>query len=106
MTMIRIETIEPKKLVEGAESRFIHSEKMTMAYWRFQEGTVIPEHAHPHEQITTVVEGAFKLVIGGVEHHLDTGCAVIIPADVPHSGIALADSYLIDVFHPVREDYR
>ena len=104
--MIRLDEIEPKELVKGGEARFLHSEYMTLAYWHIKTGAVIPEHSHPHEQVTTVMEGKFKIVIGGVEHLLDVGCAVVIPPDVPHSGQALADSFLIDAFYPQRDDYR
>ena len=34
------------------------------------------------------------------------GTVVVIPPDVPHAGKAITDCWIIDVFHPVREDYR
>ncbi len=35
-----------------------------------------------------------------------TGDVFIIPGDVPHSGRSITDCYLIDVWHPTREDYK
>jgi len=30
----------------------------------------------------------------------------VIPGGVPHAGKSITESRVIDVFHPVREDYR
>jgi len=63
-------------------------------------------HAHPHEQITNVLEGQFELTIAGEVHTAGPGTAIIIPGGVRHSGKALSDCRLLDVFYPVREEYR
>ncbi len=95
--------IEP---VEGAEARFVHADTMTIAYWSFEAGVPLPEHAHPHEQVTNVVEGVFDLTVEGERTRLEQGCVAIIPSDAVHSGRAVSRCRIIDVFHPVREDYQ
>ena len=37
---------------------------------------------------------------------LTPGTVALIPSGVRHSGRAVTDCQLLDVFHPVREDYR
>ncbi len=71
-----------------------------------EPGAVVDEHSHPHEQLGLVVDGVLVLRIDGVEHRLPAG-HYQIPGGVPHA--ALAEGGLcrvLDVFHPVREDYR
>jgi quercetin dioxygenase-like cupin family protein len=46
------------------------------------------------------------MVIGGDPCHLTAGMYHIIPADMPHSAVAVTDCKLIDAFSPVREDYK
>ena len=44
--------------------------------------------------------------LAGEKLKLESGKALIIPSSVEHSGRALTDCRVIEVFHPVREDYR
>jgi unsaturated pyranuronate lyase len=73
----------------------------------FEDGAVVPAHDHPHEQLGMVLDGELLLVIGGVEHRLHAGDAYGIPGGVEHSATADRGSCrVLDVFHPIREDYR
>ncbi|MEL7161420.1 MAG: cupin domain-containing protein [Bacteroidota bacterium] len=90
----------------GIVGHLIHTERSTIADFRIAAGTVLPEHAHPHEQTSTVLEGRFRFVVGGEERICVAGEVAVIPGNVPHSGEALTDCRIVDVFAPVREDYR
>ena len=103
---VRLAEIEPKDLIANAEVRFVHTDNMTLAYWDFEPGGTVHAHAHPHEQVTNVIEGVFELVVEGEPHRLEPGTALVISPNAEHSGKALTPCKLIDVFHPVREDYR
>jgi len=106
MTFVDINSLEEREMVPGYRARFVHSEPTTLANWNIQAGAPLPEHAHPHEQITNVLEGQFELTIAGQVHTAGPGTAIIIPGGVRHSGKALSDCRLLDVFYPVREEYR
>ena len=79
---------------------------MTLAYWQFEAGTLLPEHSHPHEQITYVTQGMFDLAVEGEIHHLEAGMVIVIPPNARHSGTSVTKSQIIDMFYPVREDFR
>jgi quercetin dioxygenase-like cupin family protein len=66
----------------------------------------LPSHAHPHEQLTTVLSGELELTVGGEVRVLRAGMVAFIPGGVPHSARALTACEVMDVFHPVRDDYR
>jgi quercetin dioxygenase-like cupin family protein len=85
--------------------RLVHSASITFAYWSLTEGAELPEHSHPHEQVAHVLEGEFELVIAGEMQRLRPGMVAIIPSNATHSGSAVLNCSLLDVFHPVREDY-
>ena len=106
MPKIDLDSIEEREIVPGYHARFIHSEKMTLAYWRVEAGASLPAHSHMHEQVANVLEGEFELTLDGETHHLTPGKVLIIPPDVPHSGTAITDCRLLDVFYPTREDYK
>lgn len=106
MAFHRLEDIEERELVPGFHVRFVHSATMTLAHWRIEAGSALPEHVHTHEQISQVIEGRFELKIDGKPHVLEPGTTAVIPSNASHGGRALTDCRIIDVFHPVREDYR
>jgi quercetin dioxygenase-like cupin family protein len=106
ITVTQLSQIESRVLVPGATVRFVHSDHMTLAYWEFEADTPLPEHAHPHEQVTNIITGTFELTIAGKAHRLEAGHVALIPPDARHSGRAITVCRVIDVFYPVREEYR
>jgi quercetin dioxygenase-like cupin family protein len=89
----------------GFELKFIHGENITSAHWQIDEGSLLPEHSHPHEQFSFVLEGKLELVIDGKTHLMVPGKVVVIAGNVLHSGKALTDCKVLDVFSPVRKDF-
>ena len=106
MPFLNINTIEPKKIIPGYTARTIHGDRMTLVYWSVKADHAMPEHHHPHEQFANVLEGEFELTVAGETRRLNPGDVVVIPPDTPHSGRAITDCRLLDVFHPTRDDMR
>jgi quercetin dioxygenase-like cupin family protein len=106
MRFINVNDIRPKELVPGFNGRFIHGDGISVAYWDIKAGHSIPVHHHVHEMIVNVIRGKLELTIGDETKVLEAGMAGIIPSNVPHTAKAVTDCFVIDVFHPVREDYK
>ncbi len=106
MSPINLTDIPEKEIVPGYFARFVHSENMTLAYWRVEAGAPLPEHGHPHEQVLNLLEGEFEAVVAGQVSHMLPGSVSVIPGGVRHSGKALTACRILDVFYPVREEYR
>jgi quercetin dioxygenase-like cupin family protein len=95
-----------KEMFPGYWGRFVHGDTMTVAFWNIKAGSSIPLHHHVHEQVMHVLEGKFEFTVDGNTQICEKGAVVVIPSNVPHKGKSLTDCRIIDVFHPVREDYR
>ncbi len=106
MSFINLDQQEEKELVPGYHVKFVHTNNMTFAYWRIEAGAALPDHSHHHEQVVNPIEGRFALTVAGETRELEPGTVVTIPPNVPHSGKAITPCRIIDVFHPVREDYK
>ena len=106
MPYISLGDLNQSEPIPGFKGRFVHSENMTVANWRIDEGAAFPEHSHPQEQVSVVAEGNFELTIEGETRILHPGLVAIIPPNALHYGRALTDCRLVDIFYPVREDYR
>jgi quercetin dioxygenase-like cupin family protein len=104
--MQHLDEVKGKEIVPGFFGRFIHGDTMTLSFVDIQPGAQLPEHSHPHEQITFIMEGELDLTIGGKKMLLTPGMVHVIPGNVPHSAYARTAVKVMDAFSPVREDYK
>jgi quercetin dioxygenase-like cupin family protein len=101
-----IKDIKVKEVVPGILGHYAHGAGLTLGYVEVAAGSILPQHSHVHEQITYIIEGQLDMVIGGKDCSLKAGMYYVIPSNVPHGATAPVDCKVIDVFNPVREDYR
>jgi quercetin dioxygenase-like cupin family protein len=92
-------------MVPGIRRRTIAAgQQMMQMLVVLDSGSQLPEHQHPHEQITHVLRGRLRLLLAGVPHELVAGQTICILGGMPHAADALADTLVIDTFSPPRED--
>ena len=106
MPFITLSDISEREMVPGFRARFVHTERMTCAYWQIKAGSSLPDHAHPHEQVTSIISGRFEMTVAGETRTIEAGNVVVIPPGANHRGRSITDCYILDIFSPVREDYR
>ena len=107
MPHIQINNLLPiENLVPGFTARFSHTQNVTLAFWEIRAGALLPWHSHPHEQISIMITGKFELTIGDKTEIIAAGSLGVIPPHATHSGKAITDCQIADIFFPVREDYR
>lgn len=106
MTFTSLSEIPSREIVPGFRGKLIHTDNVTFAHWDIEAGSVLPEHAHIHEQITMLLEGQFELAVAGETRQLQPGAIAVIPGNVSHAGWAITACRIVDVFHPTRDDYR
>ena len=106
MLFYDLSRIKSKTLAEGVKIKAVPGEKMTMTIFYLSPGAGVPEHAHPHEQIGTVLKGSMEFIIGEERKIVKKGDAWSIPANMLHKGRCLhEETELIEVFSPPREAY-
>jgi unsaturated pyranuronate lyase len=106
MPYIGLSGLGEREIVPGFFGRFLHTGRMTVASFRVRAGSRLPPHSHPHEQVSIVIKGRLEMSLEGSVKVLEPGTVASIPPGAEHSGRALSDCEIIDVFSPVREDYR
>lgn len=91
----------------GVHIQTCAAEKMMLSYVDLEPHAVVEEHSHPHEQVGMLLEGKAIFYIGGEEKTLQKGDIYRIPGNVKHRVVVLdAPVKALDIFCPVREEYR
>jgi quercetin dioxygenase-like cupin family protein len=83
-----------------------YSDNLMNVELRFEKGAVGAMHKHPHEQIGYVIEGSLVYKEEGCEDVvLNAGDTYLVPPNVMHGIECLTSVKLLDIFHPMREDF-
>ena len=107
MTFFQTHELPGTEMLPGVVRRAVCLDHAMMTFFTFEPGAVIPEHDHPHEQITYVVQGALRFTLDGETRVLRAGDGVCCPPGVPHGARVLDEpTVALDAWHPLREDYR
>jgi quercetin dioxygenase-like cupin family protein len=95
------------RIFPGVDIYTTCGEQMMLSLVEMQPHSVVEEHNHPHEQLGLLIEGTIEFFIGGQRQLLSAGQMWRIPGGVPHKAIAGPQgATALDVFHPIRDDYR
>jgi quercetin dioxygenase-like cupin family protein len=91
----------------GVDIHTTAGENMMLSLVEFAPHAVVEPHSHPHEQMGMLLEGELTFTIGGQTRTLKAGEMWRIPGGIVHSAVAGERPVkALDVFHPIREDYR
>ena len=74
-----------------------YSDQLMLVRHYFEQGWVGARHSHPHHQLVDVAGRVFDVRAGD---------SFVVDGGVEHQASALEASEVLDVFTPVREDYR
>ena len=83
----------------------VYGEKTLFSEFRMEKGSQLPDHSHPHEQTGYMVSGQMRLTIGEESFEVTQGDSWCVPGNARHRAEILADSVVVEVFSPVREEY-
>jgi len=106
MGLVILDDLPELEIAKGIRMRAVTAVSMTVAHVQIDAGSPLPEHSHPNEQVVNVMEGELEIIVAGRAHKLTRGKVLIIPPNALHSGLAISDCLVIDVFYPVREDFK
>ena len=87
------------------QRQFVVGQEIMLARVLLKKGCIVPEHSHPNEQLTYILDGALKFWIDGKEIVVHSGETLCIPSHMPHKAEALEDTVDLDVFTPPRADW-
>ena len=103
--LFRWDEIALEKITEMISQKIVAGDREMLAQIYLKRGALVPMHAHESEQMTYVLQGSLRFLVGGEEIIVREGEVLHIPAGVPHQAEALDDTFEMDIFSPVRQDW-
>jgi unsaturated pyranuronate lyase len=103
--LYRWDEIALEKVTEMISRKIVTGEREMLAQIYLKRGCLVPNHKHESEQMTYVLQGALKFLINGEEITVREGEVLHIPSWVEHQAEALEDTFELDVFAPIRQDW-
>jgi quercetin dioxygenase-like cupin family protein len=101
----RWDEIELEKVTEMISRKIVTGDREMLAQIYLKKGALVPMHQHEAEQMTYILQGALRFLVGGEETTVREGEVLLIPSNVPHQAEALDDTFELDVFSPIRQDW-
>jgi unsaturated pyranuronate lyase len=101
----RWDEIALEKVTEMISRKVVTGRQEMVAQIYLKRGVLVPKHSHVSEQMTYVLQGALKFLIDGEEITVREGEILHIPAWVEHQAEALEDTFELDFFSPIRQDW-
>jgi quercetin dioxygenase-like cupin family protein len=101
----RWDEIALEKVTEMLSRKSVTGEREMLVQIYVKRGCLVPMHAHESEQMTYVLQGALKFLVGGEEITVREGEVLHIPSQIEHQAEALEDTFELDFFSPIRQDW-
>ena len=101
----RWDEIALEKVTEMLSRKSVTGEREMLVQIYVKRGCMVPIHAHESEQMTYVLQGALRFLVGGEEITVRDGEVLHIPSGIEHQAEALEDTFELDLFSPIRQDW-
>ena len=101
----RWDEIALEKVTEMISRKIVTGDREMLAQVYLKKGALVPMHSHESEQMTYVLQGALKFLINGEEITVREGEVLHIPSWIEHQAEALDDTFELDLFSPIRQDW-
>ena len=103
--LYRWDEIALEKVTEMISRKIITGEREMVTQIYLKRGALVPMHSHESEQMTYVLQGGLRFLINGEEITVREGEVLHIPSWVPHQAEAIDDTFEMDIFSPIRQDW-
>lgn len=108
MRVARWDEIPEEEPRPGVRRRGFGNDDCLLVYNECEPGMTLRPHRHDFAQIAMITRGEAIFHVGDCDTRVGPGSILLIPADVEHYIEPVGDETVhnIDVFVPLREDYR
>ena len=108
MSVVKTEDVQSFNPEPGMVRQVLaHNPQLMLVRHFFEKGWVGARHSHPHEQLVYVVKGKLRIDIDGKKtFEVSAGESFVVDGGVEHGASALEEAEVLDIFTPMREEYK
>lgn len=108
VNVYRWEKLPREEVRKGVTRTAFRGDNALMVMNWLEPGMEVRPHSHPFEQLAYILSGRVRFTIGEEVVEVGPGEVVRIPPGIVHCGEPIGDEVAVnlDVFAPVRDDYR
>jgi len=104
---INKDKIKPTRIIEGVFRKTLaYNDSVMLCHFLLEKDAKIPLHNHKEHQIGYIINGKVKFLTENGEFIAITGDSYVFGSNEKHGAILLEKSEIIEVFHPLRDDYK
>jgi len=102
------DSLDREVVRQGVERAGFRGDDVLLVMNWLQPGMAVNPHSHPFEQVVFIVQGRVRFHVGDEVMEGGPGSLIRIPPEVEHYAEPIGDEPVLnlDVFVPIREDYR
>ena len=99
MSAPRLERWDPQDgpVTEKRMMSILESEGYEVSSYTYRPGTIFPPHEHGEDKCDAVIEGLFRLTVGGTDYDLGPGDRLYIPAGTRHAAEVVGSGYVLSL---------
>src|SRR5262245_10020223 len=101
----RWDEIALEKVTEMLSRKIVSGDREMLVQVYVKRGCLVPMHSHSSEQMTYVLQGSLRFLVGGEEITVREGDVLQLPSGVEHQAGAQEDTFELDVVSPIRRDW-
>ena len=102
---MKLSQVPEEKVTDRITRRIVTGEKEMVVFWKMKAGAHAAAHKHPNEQVAWMLSGKMEFRLGDERKTCGPGDVVVIPGGVEHEAWFPADTEVVDIFSPPREDF-
>lgn len=103
----RVEELPVKQSLDGIQLRSVDLKNLMMTFVEYPASSKVPQHFHPCEQITYVLEGLLEVTVEDESRVLGPGEGVRIPANTEHCSRPVdGPAKALDAWTPIPQHFK
>jgi quercetin dioxygenase-like cupin family protein len=107
MNKVSKKDIQEIKALDGIFRKTLaYNKNLMLCHFYLEKNSEIPLHSHKQHQVGYVIRGKLRFFTDKSEFIAEAGDSYIFNSNEKHGAFILEDSEVIDVFNPVRNDYK